>query len=47
MALWIILGVVALLILWFIGMYNGMVKAKIKIDNAGAISVFFLKNVSI
>ncbi|MBS1753288.1 MAG: LemA family protein [Ferruginibacter sp.] len=44
MALWIILGVVALLILWFIGMYNGMVKAKIKIDNAWSdISVFLKK----
>ena len=44
MALWIILGVLALLILWFIGMYNGMVKAKIKIDNAWSdISVFLKK----
>ncbi|MBS1513221.1 MAG: LemA family protein [Bacteroidetes bacterium] len=44
MALWIILGVVVLLILWIIGMYNGMVKSKIKIDNAWSdISVFLKK----
>ncbi len=44
MALWIVLGVAALLVLWFIGMYNNMVKAKIKIDNAWSdISVFLKK----
>jgi LemA protein len=44
MALWIILGVIALLIFWIVGMYNGMVKAKIKIDNAWSdISVFLKK----
>ena len=44
MALWIILGLIVLLILWFIGMYNGMVRAKIKIDNAWSdISVFLKK----
>ncbi len=44
MVLWIILGVVALLIFWIIGMYNGMVKSKIKIDNAWSdISVFLKK----
>ena len=44
MVLWIILGVVALLILWIVGTYNGMVKAKIKIDNAWSdISVFLKK----
>jgi len=44
MVLWIILGVIALLILWIVGMYNGMVKAKIKIDNAWSdISVFLKK----
>ncbi|HQW83510.1 MAG TPA: LemA family protein [Ferruginibacter sp.] len=44
MALWIVIGVVALLILWIIGMYNGMVSAKIKIDNAWSdISVFLKK----
>ena len=44
MALLIILGVIALLLLWIVGMYNGMVKAKIKIDNAWSdISVFLKK----
>jgi LemA protein len=44
MILWIILGVAVLLILWIVGTYNGMVKAKIKIDNAWSdISVFLKK----
>lgn len=44
MALWIILGIIALLVLWLIGMYNGFVKAKIKIDNSWSdISVFLKK----
>lgn len=44
MALWIVLGVIALLILWIVGMYNGMVKAKVKIDNSWSdISVFLKK----
>lgn len=44
MVLWIVLGIVALLIFWIVGMYNGMVKAKIKIDNAWSdISVFLKK----
>ncbi len=44
MALWITLGIIALLILWFIAMYNGFVKAKIKIDNSWSdISVFLKK----
>ncbi len=44
MVVWIIIGVVALIILWFIGMYNGMVKAKIKIENAWSdISVYLKK----
>lgn len=44
MVLGIVLGVIVLLILWIIGMYNGMVKAKIKIDNAWSdISVFLKK----
>lgn len=44
MALWIVLGVAGLLILWFISMYNRMVKEKIKIDNAWSdISVFLKK----
>ena len=32
--LWIILGVVALLILWFIGVYNGLIKLKNRTDEA-------------
>ena len=44
MVLWIIFGILALIIFWFIGMYNGMVKARIKIDNAWSdISVFLKK----
>jgi LemA protein len=44
MALWIVLGLIALLIFWIVGTYNGMVKAKIKIDNAWSdISVFLKK----
>ena len=44
MALWIVLGVACLLILWFISMYNKLVKEKIKIDNAWSdISVFLKK----
>ena len=43
MVLWIVLGVVALLIFWIVGTYNGMVKAKIKIDNAWSDITVFLK----
>jgi LemA protein len=44
MALWIVLGIIILLVLWLIGMYNGFVKAKIKIDNSWSdISVFLKK----
>ena len=43
MILWIILGIVALLIFWIVGTYNGMVKAKIKIDNAWSDITVFLK----
>ncbi len=44
MGLWIALGVIALLILWIVAMYNGMVKAKVKIDNSWSdISVFLKK----
>lgn len=44
MVVFIIIGVIVLLVLWFIGMYNGMVKEKIKIDNAWSdISVFLKK----
>lgn len=44
MTLWIAIGLAAIIILWFIGMYNSMVRAKIKIDNAWSdISVFLKK----
>src|SRR5678816_385552 len=43
MILWIILGLVAVLIFWIVGTYNGMVKAKIKIDNAWSDITVFLK----
>lgn len=44
MAPWIILGIIVLLVLWLIAMYNGFVKAKIKIDNSWSdISVFLKK----
>ena len=44
MTLWIVLGIIALLVLWLVGMYNGFVKAKIKIDNSWSdISVFLKK----
>jgi len=44
MALWIILGIVVLLVIWIISMYNGFVKARIKIDNSWSdISVFLKK----
>ncbi len=41
---WIILGIIAVFIFWIVAMYNGMVRAKIKIDNAWSdISVFLKK----
>src|SRR5215212_2421361 len=43
MALWIIIGIVVLLALWIIGMYNGFVKARIKIDNSWSDINVFLK----
>lgn len=44
MIMWIVLGIIVILIFWFIGVYNGMVKAKIKIDNSWSdISVFLKK----
>jgi LemA protein len=44
MTTWIILGVVALIILWMIAKYNGIVRAKVRIDNAWSdISVFLKK----
>lgn len=44
MALYIILGIVALLIIWLIAMYNSFVRARIKIDNSWSdISVYLKK----
>ena len=43
MALWIILGIIVLLALWLIGMYNGFLKANIKIDNSWSDTSVFLK----
>ena len=43
MALWIIIGIAVLLVLWFIGMYNSFVKARIKIDNSWSDINVFLK----
>jgi LemA protein len=43
MALWIIIGIVVVLVLWIIGMYNGFVRARIKIDNSWSDINVFLK----
>jgi LemA protein len=44
MVLGIIIGIVILIALWIIGMYNGFVRARIKIDNSWSdISVFLKK----
>jgi LemA protein len=43
MALWIILGIIVLLVIWIIGMYNGLVKAKIKVDNSWSDIRVYLK----
>jgi len=43
MALWIILAIVVLLIIWITAMYNGLVKLKIKVDNSWSDIRVFLK----
>ncbi len=43
MVLWILLGIAVLLILWLITMYNGFIKARIKIDNSWSDINVFLK----
>jgi len=43
MTLWIILGVAALLVIWFIAMYNGFIKARLKVDNSWSDIRVFLK----
>jgi LemA protein len=43
MTLWIILGLIALLIIWVIIMYNALIKAKLKVDNSWSDIRVFLK----
>lgn len=43
MILWIVLGVIALLVLWIMSMYNGFIKARIKVDNSWSDIRVFLK----
>lgn len=43
MTQWIVIGVVVLLILWLIAMYNGFVRARLKVDNAWSDIRVFLK----
>lgn len=43
MALWIILAIIVLLIIWIVSMYNGLVKLKIKVDNSWSDIRVFLK----
>ena len=43
MALWIILIVIVLIVIWIISMYNGLVKYKIKVDNSWSDIRVFLK----
>ncbi|HVX28546.1 MAG TPA: LemA family protein [Parafilimonas sp.] len=43
MVLWIVLAVIVVLILWIVGTYNGLVKAKVKIDNSWSDINVYLK----
>ena len=43
MALYIIIGIVVLLIIWLIAMYNSFIKARIKIDNSWSDINVYLK----
>jgi LemA protein len=43
MAVWIVLIVIVLLVIWVISMYNGLVKLKIKVDNSWSDIRVFLK----
>lgn len=43
MAIWIIVGIIVLLILWAIGIYNKLVQLKIKVDNSWSDIRVFLK----
>ncbi len=42
-ALWIIIGIIVLIILWAIGMYNSLVKLRLKVDNSWSDIRVFLK----
>lgn len=42
-ALWIIIGIIVLLVIWAIGMYNSLVRLKIKVDNSWSDIRVFLK----
>lgn len=43
MVLWIVIGIIVLLIIWIIAMYNGLVKAKLKVDNSWSDIRVYLK----
>jgi len=43
MILWIILAIIILIVIWIIALYNGFVRAKIKIDNSWSDINVFLK----
>ena len=43
MILWIIFGIIVLLIIWIISMYNGLVKLKVKVDNSWSDIRVYLK----
>jgi len=43
MAVWIVLIVIVLLVIWIISIYNGLVKLKIKVDNSWSDIRVFLK----
>ncbi|HXS58255.1 MAG TPA: LemA family protein [Hanamia sp.] len=43
MAVWIVLIVIVLLVIWVISIYNGLVKLKIKVDNSWSDIRVFLK----
>lgn len=43
MILWIVIAIIALIIIWLVAMYNGFVRARIKIDNSWSDINVFLK----
>ncbi|MEO8720341.1 MAG: LemA family protein [Ginsengibacter sp.] len=43
MAIWIILAIIILLIIWIIGMYNSLIRLKIKVDNSWSDIRVYLK----